>query len=207
MKPAPPTPAGFQLPEEVHAGALTLFRDLLRVDTTNPPGAEEAAAKVLGQWLEAAGLKPKILVSAPGRANLVCRIGPDSGDPLLLNGHLDVVPADPQRWTHPPFEAEVADGWIWGRGAIDMKNMVAMSAAVMAHLHTSGAAGSLARPLLLAAVADEEAGCEFGSSWLVDHHPEEVRAEYALGELGGFPLWTGGGPPVVPVQVAEKGIA
>ncbi len=209
MKPAPKTPESFRLPPEVHASALELFQALLRVDTTNPPGKEEAAAKVLARWLKQRGLSPKLLKSAPGRANLICRIGPESGDALLLNGHLDVVPADPERWTHPPFEATVAGGWIWGRGAIDMKHMVAMSAAVLAHLHDTGGAATLTRPLILAAVADEEAGCEFGSAWLVDNHPDEVRAEYALGELGGFPLWIGGptAPPIIPVQVAEKGIA
>jgi acetylornithine deacetylase/succinyl-diaminopimelate desuccinylase-like protein len=207
MKPAPATPAGFKLPAKVHDEALALFRDLLRVDTTNPPGKEEAAAKVLGAWLKKRGLKPTLLKSAPGRANLVCRIGPEAGGALLLNGHLDVVPADPQRWTHPPFEATIADGFVWGRGAVDMKHMVAMSAALMAHMHAVGVADKLLRPVILAAVADEEAGCEFGSAWLVDNHPDHVQAEYALGELGGFPLWIGGDTPVIPVQVAEKGIA
>lgn len=209
MQPAPTNPETFRLPADLHAQALSLFRELLRVDTTNPPGAEEAAALLLQGWLDERGLPSTVLTSAPGRANLVCRIGPESGDALLLNGHLDVVPADPEHWTHPPFDAVEADGWIWGRGAIDMKHMVAMSAATLVHLHRSGEAGALKRPVILAAVADEEAGCEYGSAWLVDNHPDLVRAEFALGELGGFPLWINGAdaPPIIPIQVAEKGIA
>ena len=206
MRPAPQLPPAFRLPDEVHAEALELLRAMLRIDTTNPPGNERAAAELLADWLSDRGLEPKLLDSAPGRTNLVCRLDGtgDAGGPLLLNGHLDVVSAEPECWSHPPFSADVADGWIWGRGALDMKSMVAMSAVVMSLAKQAGAPPG--RTLILAAVADEEAGSALGSSWLVDHHPDEVRAELALGEVGGFPVWVGE-RPFIPVMVAEKGTA
>ncbi|MEQ1501430.1 MAG: M20/M25/M40 family metallo-hydrolase [Myxococcota bacterium] len=188
--------------------ALDLFRALLRIDTTNAPDravAELPAATLLADRFAAAGLEPEVLESAPGRGNVVVRI-PGSGTggpPILLSGHLDVVPADPATWSRAPFGGEVHDGWLWGRGAIDMKNMVAMSATVVELLARSGA--TLTRDLIFAGVADEEAGCDAGSTWLVDHHPDKVRAEYAISEIGGFTLHSGG-KRFYPIQVAEKGI-
>jgi acetylornithine deacetylase/succinyl-diaminopimelate desuccinylase-like protein len=147
-----------------------------------------------------------VLSPAPGRANLVARLaGGDGGQaPLLLNGHVDVVAAEAGRWRHPPFAGEVHDGAIWGRGAVDMKHMVAMSVATVGLLTRLGV--PLRRDLKLAAVADEEAGCAVGSAWLVDHHPDKVRAGHALGEVGGATFHLGG-RPFYPIQVAEKGIA
>jgi acetylornithine deacetylase/succinyl-diaminopimelate desuccinylase-like protein len=184
---------------------LGLFRDLLRHDTTNPPGDETACAEHVADHLRGSGLEPQVLESAPGRANVVARLrGADRDEPpLLLNAHLDVVPAEPDRWTHPPFDATVADGFVWGRGAVDMKNMAAMSLGVIRLLASSGA--PLRRDVIFAGVADEEAGCEHGSAWLVDHHPDLVRAGFALGEVGGFTMHVGG-TPIYPVQVAEKGV-
>lgn len=188
--------------------ALDLFRDLLRLDTTNAPGRdvnEAPAAEMLAERFAGLGLAPQVLSSAPGRGNVVCRIPGDGtgGAPILLSGHLDVVPADPAAWSHPPFGGEVHDGMLWGRGAIDMKNMVAMSATVMAALARSGV--RLRRDVVFAGVADEEAGCDAGSSWLVDHHPELIRAEYAISEIGGFTMHAGG-KRFYPIQVAEKGL-
>src|SRR6266545_4712335 len=140
------------------------------------------------------------------RAHLVVRLPASGGrdlPPLLLNGHVDVVPAEEGRWRHPPFAGEVHDGAIWGRGTVDMKQMVAMSVAVVRLLAQLGA--PLRRDLVLAAVADEEAGCAMGSAFLVDQHPDKVRAGFALGEVGGFTLHLGR-RPVYPVQVAEKGV-
>jgi acetylornithine deacetylase/succinyl-diaminopimelate desuccinylase-like protein len=184
---------------------LGLFRDLLRHDTTNPPGDERACAEHVADHLRGSGLEPQVLESAPGRANVVARLRGTDQDapPLLLNAHLDVVPAEPDRWMHPPFEATVADGFVWGRGAVDMKNMAAMSLGVIRLLAASGA--PLQRDVIFAGVADEEAGCEHGSAWLVDHHPELVRAGFALGEVGGFTMHVGG-TAIYPVQVAEKGV-
>lgn len=188
--------------------ALDLFRELLRLDTTNAPDRavdELSAADLLAHRFRAAGLEPEVLESAPGRGNVICRLPGDGsgGEPILLSGHLDVVPADPATWSRSPFGGESHDGWLWGRGAVDMKNMVAMQATAMMLLARHGA--RLRRDLIFAGVADEEAGCEHGSIWLAQHHPEKVRAEYAISEIGGFTLHSGG-KRFYPVQVAEKGI-
>jgi acetylornithine deacetylase/succinyl-diaminopimelate desuccinylase-like protein len=192
--------------EREGTAAVGLLRDLIRFDTTNPPGDEAACVELLADRLRADGLEPEVLESGPGRANLVVRLrAAEPGDegPLLLNGHVDVVAAEAGRWRHPPFAAELADGCVWGRGAVDMKHMVAMSAVVIGLLARLGR--PLRRDVIFAAVADEEAGCSAGSGWLVDEHPDKVRAEFALGEVGGFTLWLGD-QAVYPVQVAEKGV-
>ncbi|MEE2829462.1 MAG: M20/M25/M40 family metallo-hydrolase [Myxococcota bacterium] len=190
------------------AEATEIFRALLRIDTTNSPvhpGNEIEACRYLDGVLAGAGIESRILESAPGRGNLVCRLEGDGsgGEPILLSAHLDVVPADPEHWEHPPFGAEIHDGFIWGRGAIDMKNMAAMEVITMLLLKRAGL--PLKRDLIFAAVADEEAGCEMGSLWLAEHHPELVRGEYAISEIGGFTLHAGG-KRFYPVQVAEKGV-
>ncbi len=184
--------------------ALGYFRDLLRIDTTNPPGNEKEAIDYLAGILRREGIPHEILESAPGRANLVCRLeGSGARPPLLLNAHVDVVAAEKEHWTHDPFGAVLDQGCIWGRGALDMKNMVIMSlmAVLLAKRHDL----PLERDLVFAAVADEEAGGKYGSGWLVEHHPEKVKAEYALGEVGGFTNVVGG-KRFYPVQIAEKGI-
>ena len=141
--------------------------------------------------------------SEPERASVVARYaGTGELPPLLLTGHLDVVEADASTWTRPPFSADLADGCIWGRGAIDMKNMVSMSACVMSLLARHKP--RLARDVIFAAVADEETGSSKGAHYLVSEHPDLVRAEYALGEVGGFSLHMMG-RVFYPVQVAEKG--
>lgn len=187
--------------------ATELFRDLLRIDTTNSPehpGNEIEAARYLEERFAREGLDSTVLESAPGRGNIISRIKGDGsgGAPILLSAHLDVVPAEAEHWLHPPFAAEIHDGCIWGRGAIDMKNMAAMEAMVMLLLKRHGC--SLKRDLIFAGVADEEEGCELGSLWLVREHPELVRAEYAISEIGGFSLHVGE-QCFYPVQVAEKG--
>jgi acetylornithine deacetylase/succinyl-diaminopimelate desuccinylase-like protein len=183
--------------------AVDLCQRLLRIDTTNPPGNEREAAELLATELAAAGLDPVVLESAPRRANVVVRHrGTGAKPPLLLTAHLDVVEADPSAWRHPPFSGVVAEGCLWGRGAIDMKNHAAMSVALLCRLAREGV--RLERDVIFAGVADEEAGCEFGSGWLCDNHPELVRSEYAIGEGGGFNLELGG-KRFFTVQVAEKG--
>ncbi len=198
----------FAIPESewkaVFEEALEVLRNLLRFDTTNPPGNERMACEYLGKILEKEKIDFDILESAPGRANLVCRLrGEVSLPPLLLNAHLDVVPAEKDQWTHDPFGGILEDGFLWGRGALDMKHMAAMSLASVLLLQRQRAV--LKRDLIFAAVADEETGGRLGSGWLVDHHPERVRAEYALGEIGGFSR-VAGGRTFYPVQIAEKGI-
>lgn len=193
------------------AGAISLGDDarrmcqaLLRMDTTNPPGNERICADYLAAALSEVGYQPELLEAAPGRTNLIVRHrGTGARPPLLLTGHLDVVEADPTKWRRPPFSGEEFEGCLWGRGAIDMKNMVAMCTAIMRRLATTRA--RLARDVIFAAVADEEAGCEYGSRFLVENHRSKVEAEYALGESGGFSLHLGD-TTFYPIQVAEKGL-
>ncbi len=184
--------------------AVGWLKDLLRIDTTNPPGNERPAADFIARVLDREGIRYEIHESEPTRASIVARLGGSgTSGPLLLNGHLDVVPADPQRWTHPPFGGVEADGCIWGRGAVDMKNMVTMSLATLVLLKRQGV--ELDRDVIFAGVADEEAGSLKGSDWLVENHPDLMRAEYVLNEVGGHTLWMGD-TRFYPVQVAEKGI-
>jgi acetylornithine deacetylase/succinyl-diaminopimelate desuccinylase-like protein len=200
-------PSGFTPHEwrEICGEATALLQRLLRIDTTNPPGNEIVAAEALREVLAADGVPAEILESAPGRGNLVCRLRSGSdAPPLLLAAHTDVVPAgDVSRWRHGPFSGDLAEGMIWGRGAVDMKNMVSMSTLVMKLL--ARRAVPLKRDVIFAAVADEEAACTFGSRFLVEQHPDKVRAGYALGEVGGFPN-TIGRTRLLLVQTAEKGI-
>lgn len=184
--------------------AIDVFKSLLRIPTVNPPGNERPAAEYLARLFERENISYQLLESAEGRTSIVARIpGTGAQRPLLLNGHLDVVPVEPAKWTHPPFDAVEADGCIWGRGAIDMKNMVAMSAMTLVQLKRSGA--TLARDVIFAGVADEEAGSRHGSLFLVEKHPELVRAEYVLNEVGGHTLHMGASR-YYPIQVAEKGL-
>ena len=146
------------LPGDVHAGAeltdhaFDLCQRLLRIDTTNPPGGETVAAEMLAE----AGLEPGVLESAPGRGSVVARLkGKGTKPPLLLTGHLDVVEADPEKWSHPPFSRIVKDGCLWGRGAIDMKNHCATSVAILTRLAREKVMPE--RDIIFAGVADEEA--------------------------------------------------
>jgi len=190
--------------QELTQHSFRLCQQLLRIDTTNPPGNEREAADLVAEELRGAGLEPVVLESAPKRANVVARIvGTGELPPLLLTAHLDVVEADPEAWQHPPFCGEVHDGCLWGRGAIDMKNMAAMSVAIMCRLATEGVRPK--RDLIFAAVADEEAGCRHGSLWLSEHHPDLVRSEFAVGEGGGFNIQVAG-RTFFTVEVAEKGV-
>ncbi|MDC3957318.1 M20/M25/M40 family metallo-hydrolase [Polyangium jinanense] len=189
---------------EIGEHAFRLCQTLLRIDTTNPPGRERAAAEVVAGELAAAGLDPITLESAPERTNVVARLrGTGELPPILLTAHLDVVEAEASAWKHPPFSGVVADGCLWGRGAIDMKNMAAMSVAILARLAREKP--RLRRDVIFAAVADEEAGCDHGSRFLVENHADLVRAEYAIGESGGYTLHLGKAT-FYPIQVAEKGI-
>lgn len=188
--------------------AVGHLRALIRIDTTNPPGNEIATARYLEDVLKSEGLEPEVLESEPGRGNLVVRLkatAPEPGaGPLLLTSHMDVVPAETDRWSQPPFSGLVKDGFIWGRGTLDMKGMTAMSLAAILALKRHGVA--LRRDVILAAVADEEMGGEKGMGWMVTNHPDLLRAEYALNEVGGFTLWVAG-RRFYPIQVAEKGVA
>jgi acetylornithine deacetylase/succinyl-diaminopimelate desuccinylase-like protein len=184
--------------------ARRMCQAMLRMDTTNPPGNERLCAEYLMAELSAVGYRPELIELAPGRSNVIARHrGTGAKPPLLLTGHLDVVEADPASWRRPPFSGDEFEGCLWGRGAIDMKNMVAMCAAIMRRLAVTQT--RLARDVIFAAVADEEAGCDHGSRFLVEHHRAKVEAEFALGEAGGFSLHLGD-TTFYPVQVAEKGL-
>jgi acetylornithine deacetylase/succinyl-diaminopimelate desuccinylase-like protein len=190
--------------ERAGAEAVEHFKALLRIPTVNPPGNERPAAEYLARLFAAEGIEHTIIESEPNRASIVARLrGTGQAAPLLLNGHLDVVPVDRERWTHDPFGAVEADGYIWGRGAVDMKNMVAMGAMALVLLRRSGV--RLARDVIFAGVADEEAGSRKGALFLVEKHPELVRAEYVLNEVGGHTFYVGG-RRFYPIQVSEKGV-
>src|SRR5215510_6904592 len=194
-----PAPRLASLGEE----ARRMCQALLRMDTTNPPGNERICADYLAGSLAEVGYRPEIVERAPGRANLIVRHrGSGAKPPLLLTAHLDVVEADPAQWRRPPFSGDEHEGCLWGRGAIDMKNMAAMCTAIMRRLAMARVA--LSRDVIFAAVADEEAGCTYGSQFLVEQHRAKVEAEFAIGESGGFSLHLGD-TTFYPVQVAEKG--
>jgi len=183
--------------------ARRICQALLRMDTTNPPGNERICADYLAASLAEVGYTPELLEDAPRRTNLIVRHrGTGARPPLLLTAHLDVVEAEAGRWRRPPFSGDEFEGCLWGRGAIDMKHMAAMCTAIMRRLAATRAV--LARDVIFAAEADEEAGCEHGSRFLVEQHRDKVAAEYAIGEVGGFSLHLGD-TTFYPVQVAEKG--
>ena len=185
--------------------AVRRLQAMLRFDTTNPPGNELALAQFLADELRQEGLSSEILCSADQRGNLVVRLRGDGSErPILMMSHLDVVPAEPNMWTHPPFDGNVADGFVWGRGAIDSKLTGTLHMQVMLLCKRLGL--PLKRDLVLIAAADEEKGGHCGMEWLVDQHPEWLDAEYGLNEAGGFALLVDG-IPVYTCQVAEKGSA
>ena len=200
-----PTPKTLDWTAITHE-AVDHLKALLRIPTVNPPGNERPAADYLARLFEAEGIEHTILESEPTRASIVARLRathPSGKGPLLLNGHLDVVAVDRDKWTHDPFAAVEADGCIWGRGAIDMKNMVTMSAMTLVLLKRAGV--PLDRDVIFAGVADEEAGSRKGAVFLVEKHPELIRCEYVLNEVGGHTLHMGK-TRYYPIQVAEKGI-
>jgi acetylornithine deacetylase/succinyl-diaminopimelate desuccinylase-like protein len=174
------------------------------LDTTNPPGNERIAADYLAAALAREGIEPATIEAAPNRTNLIARVrGRDRAKPpLMLSSHTDVVPVEASRWSRPPFSAETANGCVWGRGSIDMKSKCAMDLGIA--LALKRAAAVIDRDLILAAVADEEAGSELGARFLVENHPEMVRAGFVLNETGGFTLFMGE-RRFYPIQVAEKG--
>jgi acetylornithine deacetylase/succinyl-diaminopimelate desuccinylase-like protein len=198
--PGAPAPVDDSLGDD----AVRHLQALLRIDTTNPPGRETPAAEYLAALLAEAGLEPFLDGPTPDRRSVVARLtGRRERPPLLLHAHTDVVPADAKAWQHPPFAGEIHEGYLWGRGTIDLKHMAVMSTLVLCRLAREKR--ELGRDVIFAGVADEEAGCDNGSRFLVDTHPDKVRAEYAIGEAGGFTLHLGP-RTFYPVQVAEKGI-
>jgi len=195
---------GVKLLDETREEVTALLSDLIRINTTNPPGNETPAAKYLAETLEREGFECEVLESAPGRGNLITRLkGTGEKPSLLLLSHLDVVAANPKEWSVNPFSGLVKDGFVWGRGAMDMKSMTAMEVMVMKLLKRRGV--KLKGDVILAATADEERGGEYGAGWLVKNHPEKVRADYVINEGGGQAVPVDG-KNVFTIQTAEKGI-
>jgi acetylornithine deacetylase/succinyl-diaminopimelate desuccinylase-like protein len=184
-----------------------LCSELIRFDTSNPTSTERAAAEWVAGKLDEVGVASRLYESEPGRASVVARIpGADGTRPaLLVHGHLDVVPADPDEWSVHPFGGEVRDGFVWGRGAIDMKDMDAMTLALVREWASTGVTPP--RDVVVAFLADEEAGGVKGARWLVDNHPEEFEGcSEAISEVGGFSVSVAG-KRIYPIQTAEKGMA
>lgn len=163
---------------------IELLQEYLRIDTSNPPGRESEAAALLARELREAGIEPEVFESASGRANVHARLrGRREGEGLLLLHHMDVVPADPAAWKHPPFAAEIHQNMIWGRGALDMKSIGIAHLAAFLDLARSGA--TLERDVVFLAVADEETGGGLGMGWIVDNRPDLVEGiRYAINEGG-----------------------
>jgi acetylornithine deacetylase/succinyl-diaminopimelate desuccinylase-like protein len=206
------TPAEVVSLQRAQADAVRICRDLLRYDTSNVGGHdgawERTAAERVAEWLTDTGLSPTVVEAARGRTNVIARIeGRDTGKPaLLVHGHLDVVPASGQRWTYPPFAGEIADGCLWGRGAVDMKDFLAMVLAVLGHWRRTGITPD--RDIVVAFLADEEAGSTLGSTWLVEHHPDLFAdCSEAISEVGGFSWTAPGGTRAYLIETAQKGIA
>ena len=182
---------------------VELLQRLIRFDTTNPPGNEAECIEFVRGLLADAGCETEVYAREPDRPNLVTRLrGTGSAPPLLLYGHVDVVTSAGQPWTRPPFGGELVDGYVWGRGALDMKGGVAMLVSAFLRAQTEGL-----RPrgdVILAILSDEEAGGDFGARFLVEEHPHVFDGvRHALGEFGGFSLELGG-KRFYPIQVAEK---
>jgi acetylornithine deacetylase/succinyl-diaminopimelate desuccinylase-like protein len=191
---------------------VDLCRDLIRIDTTNTgetatSKGERAAAEYVAEKLSDVGLDVFVTESEPGRANVVTRIeGADRGRPgLLLHGHLDVVPADPSEWTVDPFAGEIRDGYLWGRGAVDMKDMDAMILALVRQWQRTGTKPP--RDVVVAFTADEEAGGLLGAHHLVEHHAELFDGvSEGVSEVGGFSVSIGESDRMYLIETAEKGI-
>ncbi len=193
---------------------VQLCSELIRIESVNTGEAstigdgEARAAKYIQQKLEEVGYETTYLEAVPGRGNVICRLaGADpSRGALLVHGHVDVVPADASEWTVDPFSGAIQDGYVWGRGAVDMKDMVAMTVAVARDFKRSGYVPP--RDLIFAFMSDEEAGGSWGAQWLVDHHPELFSdATEAISEVGGFSVPLSDDRRAYLVAAAEKGVA
>jgi acetylornithine deacetylase/succinyl-diaminopimelate desuccinylase-like protein len=204
-----------------HARLVATLQDLIRIPSINPPDpaapdGELRVARYLADRLTTLGLRPEIVEPVPGRGSVHVRLWGDGtgGEPFLLLSHLDVVPAPAERWSHDPFAADIADGYVYGRGAVDMKGMVAMELAVVEQLVAEARAAGLdpatdpipglRRDVLFTCSADEEAGSVAGARWIAEQRPDWLRAAGAVNECGGVSV-TVAGRRLYPIQVAEKG--
>ena len=193
-----------QVLKEVEQEVTELLCNLIRINTTNPPGNETAAANYIAQYLSKDGFKTEVIESAPGRGSVTARLKGTGDKPiLLLLSHLDVVAANEQEWTVDPFAGAVKDGYVYGRGAYDMKSMTAIEIMVIKLLNKNHV--KLKGDVVLAGTPDEEQGGEEGAGYLLRKHKEKIWCPYVINEGGGlaFPSKKG---YVFPVQTAEKGI-
>lgn len=190
--------------QAIHERPGELLQNLIRFDTTNPPGNEAGCVAYINSLLTEAGFETTILAKDPNRPNLVTRLKGGSAPPVMLYGHVDVVTTVNQKWTHPPFEAKLVDGYVWGRGALDMKGGVAMMLAALLRAKSEGL--TTVGDILLAILSDEEGGGDYGAKFLVENHPEHFEGiRYAIGEFGGFSMFIGQ-QKFYPIQLAEKQI-
>ena len=184
---------------------VEILRRLIQFNTTNPPGYTDECIRYIQDLLTQAGIETQVFAKQPRQPNLVARLpGRGTAPPFLMYGHVDVVTTENQTWRYPPFAGEVAEGFVWGRGALDMKSGVAMMLAALLRAKAEG----LVPPgdILFVALSDEEAGGALGARFLVENHPNLFQGvRYAIGEFGGFTL-TVGGKRFYPIQVAEKQI-
>ncbi len=189
--------------QHIYERPLELLQNLVRFDTTNPPGNEVEITQYLQSLLEDMGLQTTILAKAENRPNLITRLpGHGTAPPLLLQAHTDVVTTVNQQWTHPPFAAEIHDGFLWGRGTLDDKCGVAMMVAAVLQAKAEGT--PLPGDIILALVCDEENSGNFGAKFLVEEHPEQfTNVRYCIGE-GGGPSVTMAGQKFYTIMVAEK---
>ena len=194
--------------ETGYGEVVGFLTDLIRIDTSNPVKPERPAAEYVAEKLAEVGLEPKIFESDPGRASVVARFeGTDSSaDALLVHGHLDVVPADAADWSVHPFAGEVKDGLVWGRGAVDMKDMDAMTLAVVRRMLREGRRPR--RDVVIAFLADEEAGGNYGAKFLADKHPELFEGcTEAISEVGGYSYEINPELRLYLIETAQKGLA
>jgi acetylornithine deacetylase/succinyl-diaminopimelate desuccinylase-like protein len=193
------------MPGDLQAATVQLLQELIRFNTVNPPGNEREAQEHLAGYLTGAGFECELLGATHERPNLVARLRGDAPGPTLcLLGHVDTVLADPAEWTHDPWSGDVADGFVWGRGALDMKSQVAAEVTAAAALARSGwrpARGEL----LVVTVVDEETGGALGAQWITETHPDRVRCDYLINEGGGGVLELDG-QRRYGVCCAEKGV-
>ena len=189
--------------QRIYQRPVELLQNLIRFDTTNPPGKEGECTAYIYDLLKEVGYRPNVLAKQANRPNLITRLkGRGEAPPLLIYGHVDVVTTAHQNWTYPPFEGRIVDGYVWGRGALDMKSGVAMMLA--AFLRAKAEGFEPAGDILFSVMSDEEALGEFGVKFLVEEHPDQFEGiRYALGEFGGISMIMAG-KKFYPIQVAEK---
>ncbi len=191
------------IPASIYQRPAELLQRLIRFDTTNPPGNEAGCIQFLNDLLQEAGIRTSLLALSPERPNLYARLpGRGAAPPLLLYGHVDVVSTQNQPWTRPPFDGLIDDGYVWGRGALDMKGGIAMLVSALLRAKAEGI--SLPGDVIFCAVSDEEHIGEYGAKFLVEQHAGLFQGvRYALGEFGGFSI-TISGQRFYPIMIAEK---